>query len=80
MEFYQEILIHLLKQGKVDVVIHPHFDLSSAFDNECYRALAQIRGIVQDDTLDDPECFFKIEEIVNTFEDIGSGGGGRHDF
>ena len=34
----------------------------------------------QDDALSDPECFQKIEAIVQVFEDLGSGCGSRHDF
>ena len=42
--------------------------------------LKQIKAIIEDDSLEDPECFQKIEEIVNTFEMFGSDGGSRHDF
>ena len=32
------------------------------------------------DTLEDKECFMRIEGIVNLFEEMGSGCGTRHDF
>ncbi|MEG1988716.1 MAG: hypothetical protein RR035_05960 [Oscillibacter sp.] len=46
----------------------------------CYQALKKIKAILADGHLDDQECFRKIEEIVSVFEELGSSGGGRHDF
>lgn len=45
-----------------------------------YQALCQIREILHDDSLSDPECFEKIERIVCLFEQMGSSCGSRHDF
>ncbi len=72
MQLNQEILIYLLKREG--------FDLQRDFDNECYRALAKIREVLRDDTLDDEECFMRIERIITIYEEMGSGGGTRHDF
>ena len=44
------------------------------------RALRSIQEILADDTLDDPECFHRIEAIVSLLEDMGLSCGGRHDF
>ena len=44
------------------------------------RALRNIQKILADDTLDDPECFHRIEAIVSLLEDMGLSYGGRHDF
>ena len=46
----------------------------------CYQALAEIRGILADDHLDDADCFARIEEIVQVYEKLGSAAEGRHDF
>lgn len=46
----------------------------------CFQALQEIREIINNDTLDDKECFHRIEKIVTVFEKIGSDGGTRHDF
>ena len=43
------------------------------------RALRNIQKILADDTLDDPECFHRIEAIVSLLEDMGLSCGGRHD-
>ena len=48
--------------------------------DECYAALQQIREILADDSLTDPECFMKIERLVCLYEDLGSNAGNRHDF
>jgi len=46
----------------------------------CYQALKRIKEIIEDDEFSDSECFCKIEEIICTFEELGSNGGCRHDF
>ena len=72
MQLNQAMLIYLLKREG--------FDLQRDFDNECYRALAKIREVLRDDTLEDEDCFMKIERIITIYEELGSGGGTRHDF
>ena len=54
--------------------------VSEVIEGRCYQALQRIKAIIQDDSLEDPACFQKIEEIVCALESIGSNGGGRHDF
>ena len=72
MQLNQEMLIYLLKRESLD--------LQRDFDNECYRALAKIREVIRDDTLEDEDCFMRIEKIITIYEEMGSGGGARHDF
>lgn len=81
MELYGEILQNLLVGRQVEVTfpgltVRPEDLLNSV----CYRALVQIREIIQDDSLNDAECFYKIEEIIRLLERLGSDGGLRHDF
>ena len=45
-----------------------------------YQAIRQIKLILEDDQLDDSECFWRIEQIVRVFEELGSNAGNRHDF
>ena len=68
MELYEEILetIQLNAEKFVEM--------------RCYQALQKIKTIIEDDSLNDRECFYKIEEIVCVLESIGSNGGFRHDF
>ena len=44
------------------------------------RALLRIRDILADDTLSDENCSHRSEAIVRLLEDLGIGGGDRHDF
>ncbi|MCI8398197.1 MAG: hypothetical protein HFF90_02185 [Oscillibacter sp.] len=44
------------------------------------RALREIRVVLDNEALDDPACFRKIEEIVSVYESLGLDGGSRHDF
>lgn len=82
MELLQEILCHVLSSEKVQVSFPQleNTDVSKIVELECYRALCRIKTILEDDSLHDSECFQQIEEIVCTFEELGSICGGRHDF
>ncbi len=82
MELYQEILCHVLANEKVQVSFPElvNTDVIKIVELECYKALAKIKAIIEDDALADSECFQQIEEIVCAFEALGSGGGSRHDF
>lgn len=82
MELYQEILRHILAEEKIQVSFPELTDSDSTkiVELECYRALRKIKAILEDDSLEDSECFYRIEEIVCVFEDLGSDCGSRHDF
>ena len=81
MELFTELLINALENGKIGVTF-PDLKLDPAeiVELQSYAALRKIKKILEDHTLDDPECFKKIEKIVQTLELLGSGGGIRHDF
>ena len=75
MELYEEILLkEFMKRFPVP------FDPSSLVHDISYQTLQQIKAIIEDERLDDPECFMRIENIIRCFEEIGSNGGFRHDF
>ena len=80
MDLWQEILRGVLEGGKVEIYFPQIVEAEKLFEMRCYRALAEIKKIIEDDSLDDPTCFFKIEAIVRVFEEMGSDGGSRHDF
>lgn len=81
MELYKEILAQILRKGEVKITF-TDFDgnAADAVECECYKTLCKIKEILADNTLDDIECFWKIEKIVRVFEDLGTDCGGRHDF
>ena len=81
MELYKDILVRMLRSRLVEVKFtNCTIDPNAAVEMTCYNILKQIKAIIEDDSLEDPECFQKIEEIVKTFEMFGSDGGSRHDF
>lgn len=82
MKLYQEILCHVFANEKIQVSFPElvNTDVTKIVELECYKALGKIKAILEDDALADSECFQQIEEIVCTFEELGSGGSSRHDF
>lgn len=81
MDLYKEILVQVLAKQAVEVHFSGiHMDVNAIVETECYKALEKIRAVIRDDSLEDDECFMKIEEIICTLEDLGSHGGHRHDF
>jgi len=81
MELCVEILAHLLAQENAKIIFS-ELELNAAeiVELQCYQTLCRIQKIVRDDTLEDPECFERIEQIICAFEAMGSDGGNRHDF
>jgi len=78
MDLYKEILAKVLEQKEIHVVF-PDLNISASeiVEMECYRALGKVKAIIEDDSLSEFMC---IERIVCVLEEIGSGGGFRHDF
>lgn len=59
MELLREIICHVLSGEKVQVS-SPQFentDVTRILELECYQALRRIKTILEDDSLDDGECF-----------------------
>ena len=82
MDLYAEMLVKLLSEsGQTVRVTFPDLEDTTARLVECasYQALVEIQNILRDDTLSDPECFQKIEEVLCVLERLGGGGDGRHD-
>ncbi len=81
MDLCKEILVRILENKEIKITFE-NFNINPTDIVECasYGALQKIKAIIQDDSLDDGECFIRIEEIVRVFEDLGSTGGTRHDF
>lgn len=63
MELYKEILVKILQQQQLQITFpNVNIDVNEIMENECYQALQKIKEIIQDDTLEDVECFMKIEK------------------
>lgn len=81
MDLYKEILVSVLANENIHVTFpNLQIDTEKIVESTCYQALCKIKLILEDDSLDDEQCFMKIEEILCILEDIGSNGGIRHDF
>lgn len=81
VELYKEILAHALTQGHIQITFpNQETNIAKIVEGTCYRALQKIKAIIEDDSLEDSECFMKIEEIICVLEQIGSTGGNRHDY
>lgn len=77
MEEYQSILVETIAR---EVIPSLEIDSAKLVEMKCYQTILKIRHILEDESLDDPECFERIEEIVSAMDQLGVGGGGRHDF
>jgi len=77
MELYEQILCETIAK---EVLPSLHLNYKTLLELKCYQAIMEIYQIVSDDSLDDETCFTQIEKIVCVLDNLGIGGGGRHDF
>ena len=81
MKKYEQILVKA-QENKTVQVVFPNVKLNPTeiVQLNCYQAIEKIRDVLQNEDLEDVDCFMRIEEIVNTLEDLGVDVDGRHDF
>ncbi|MBQ9070763.1 MAG: hypothetical protein IJY23_05395 [Clostridia bacterium] len=80
MELIQELFISFLKSERFQISLSEKIDFDSIIEKECYKTLNKIKEIIQNEELEDSDCFAKIEKIVRLFESAGIDCGSRHDF
>lgn len=81
MELYRELLLQYLLNSPCEVRFPGlNFNAAEIINSQCYQALKQIKKVLEDDHLSDPECFEKIERIIRILEQNGISCGVRHDF
>lgn len=80
MEVALNILAKLLIEHGAQVTISGGEGLEQLLRERCCQALKEIRDVLDVGTLNDPDCFRRIEKIVEIYEALGAGGGSRHDF
>ena len=78
MGLYEQLILRGLETGELQIVLSDQG--REWLEGKCFHTLQEIQTVLNDDSLDDPECFMKIEQIVEIFEQLGSNGGTRHDF
>ena len=60
MELYKEVLAHALMYGQIQITFPgQETDLSRIVEGVCYQALQKIKAVIEDDSLEDKECFMK---------------------
>ncbi len=81
MTLYYDMLCKILETEEFEIFL-PKWNMKAEeiLEIKSYQALNEIKKILENDSLDDFECFDRIEKIISVFEMIGSGITGRHDF
>ena len=77
MSLWQAILANVAEKQWGEIM---QSEIEKLLEKECYKILDEIKAVLEDDGLDDEECFERIEKMVCIFEKAGSGCGTRHDF
>ena len=80
MENFLRALAKLLVDEGATVRIDCGDIIGDLLKDRSWQTLMEIRAVLDDGTLEDPECFHRIEQIVRLYEELGPGGGSRHDF
>lgn len=81
MDLITQLFTKALENQKITVSFaDENFDIQKSLESASVAALGRIREILNDATLEDPECFKKIEAIVCEYEALGLHCGDRHDF
>lgn len=78
MEILQMMLADRLSRGELCIVLDQK--TVKQLECDCMAALARIRAVLVDDSLEDSACFERIERIVCELEALGLDCGTRHDF
>ena len=78
MDILMRVLADKLEKGEIKLEIHR--EVIGEIEKECMEVLKRIQTILADDTMEDPECFERIEQIVCAMESIGLNCGSRHDY
>ena len=81
MELYRDMLCRILESEEYEIIL-PKWKMSvdEMMELKCYQALNEINKFLEDESLDDSDCFERIEKIIAVFEKLGSGINERHDF
>ena len=63
MELYRDILYRILESEEFEILLPKwKMNVEEMMEMKCYQALQEIKKILEDDELDDAECFESIEK------------------
>ena len=80
MDLIYELLVSYFREEKDKNTITKALNFEQMVEKQCYKILSEIKNIIQDEKVEDNDCFDKIEKIVCLFESYGIDSGTRHDF
>ena len=81
MELYRYMLCKILESEEFEILLPKwKMNVEEMIEMKCYQALNEIKKILEDETIDDRDCFESIESIISVFEKLGIGINERHDF
>ena len=81
MELYRDMLCRILETEEFEILLPKcNMKVEEMMEMKCYQALQAIKRMLEEDELEDEECFDRIEKIISVFEALGSGSYIRHDF
>lgn len=78
MDILMRVLAEKLEKGEFKLEIDS--EVIAEIEKECMEVLGRIQTILADESIEDPECFERIEQIVCAMESIGLNCGSRHDY
>ena len=79
LRFTASVVGELIARNQIELVLGSDAAWKMA-EERCFQALREIRNVLDDSGLTDPECFAEIEKIISVLEELGVGCGRRHDF
>lgn len=47
------------------------YELSPIVESEALKVICKIRDVLNSDDLGEPECFYRIDEIISAFDKVG---------
>lgn len=78
MDIKLEIFAGVVADAVNDAIRYIHIDTDDVINSVALKALCEIQGIIQDETVEDD--FDVVEKIVAVFEKYNIDAGFRHDF
>ena len=81
MNFYETLISGFVGRARAMAGLseeEEHALMLDLMKESCCRAMQEIREVLNDESLDDRQCFCQIEKIVDIYEKVGSNGGTRH--